>query len=79
MAETMGEFDLTISCHHEMMKILDGSDRRISDTTFMILGRTYSTLGDGEKSLEWINRGIEDSGQFESAPLLLYRAWALAL
>ncbi|MHA2386477.1 MAG: hypothetical protein ACXAEE_09745 [Candidatus Thorarchaeota archaeon] len=22
--ETMGEFDLTISCHHEMMKILDG-------------------------------------------------------
>jgi len=77
--ETMGEFDLTISCHHEMMKILDGSDRRISDTTFMILGRTYATLGDGEKSLEWINRGVEDSGQFESAPLLLYRAWALAL
>ncbi|MFW9816143.1 MAG: hypothetical protein ACFFEW_09460, partial [Candidatus Thorarchaeota archaeon] len=77
--ETMGEFDLTISCHHEMMKILDGSDRRISDTTFIILGRTYATLGDGEKSLEWINRGIEDSGQFESARLLLYRAWALAL
>jgi len=77
--ETMGEFDLTISCHHEMMKILDGDDRRISDTTFIILGRTYATLGDGEKSLEWINKGIEDDGQYESAMMLLNKAWALAL
>jgi tetratricopeptide (TPR) repeat protein len=76
--ETMGEFDLVISCHHEMMKILDVGDRRISDTTFIILGRTYATLGDGEKSLEWINRGIEDSGQFEGAQMLITKAWALA-
>jgi tetratricopeptide (TPR) repeat protein len=77
--ETMGEFDLAISCHEEMMKILDVGDRRISDTTFIILGRTYATLGDGEKSLEWINRGIEQNAPFESAMMLLYKAWALAL
>ena len=77
--ETMGEFDLVISCHHEMMKILEVGDRRISDTTFIILARAYATLGDGEKSLEWISRGIEDSGQFEGALMLIFKAWALAL
>ena len=77
--ETMGEFDLVISCHQEIMKILDASDRRISDTTFVILARTYATLGNGEKSLEWINKGIEDSGQFAGPQMLIYKAWALAL
>jgi tetratricopeptide (TPR) repeat protein len=77
--ETMGEFDLVISCHHEMMKILDGSDRRISDTTFIILARSYATLGDGQLALEWINKGMEDSGQFASAQMLICKAWALAL
>ncbi|MBN2229405.1 MAG: hypothetical protein JW779_07395 [Candidatus Thorarchaeota archaeon] len=77
--ETMGEFDLAISCHHEIMKILDGDDRRISDTTFVILARTYATLGDGEKSLEWINKGIGANAQIESAKMFYFKAWALAL
>ncbi len=75
--ETTGEFDLTISCHHEIMKIL--GDRRLSDTNFIILSRTYATLGDGQQSLDWINKGIENNAQFESVQMLLYKAWALAL
>ena len=77
--ETMGEFDLAISCHQEIMKIIGDSDRRLSDTTFIILSRSYATLGDGQLALEWINRGIEDSGQFEGAQMLITKAWALAL
>jgi len=77
--ETMGEYDLAISSHHEIMKIVEDIDGRLSDTNFIILSRSYATLGDGKLALEWINRGIEDSGQFESAMMLIYKAWALAL
>ena len=75
--ETIGEFDLAISCHHEKRRILD--DRPLSDTTFLIVSRAYATLGDGEQSLEWINKGIEDNEQFESAPMYVFKVWALAL
>ncbi|MHA1615208.1 MAG: tetratricopeptide repeat protein [Candidatus Thorarchaeota archaeon] len=75
--ETTGEFDLTISSHNEIMNITGSG--RLSDTTFIILARTYATIGEGQYALEWISRGIEDSGQFESAQMLLYKAWALAL
>ncbi len=77
--EVMGEFDLVISSHQEIMKIIDDIDGRLSDTTFIILSRAYATLGDGQLALEWINRGIEDSGQFEGAMMLISKAWALAL
>jgi len=75
--ETIGEFDLAISCHHEIMRIL--GDRRLSDTTFLIVSRAYATLGDGKQALEWITKGIEDNEQFESAPIWMFKAWALAL
>ena len=75
--ETIGEFDLAISSHHEILRIL--GDRRLSDTTFIIVSRAYATLGDGKKSLEWITKGIEDNEQFESAQMLVLKAWALAL
>ena len=77
--ETMGEFDLAISCHKEIMKIHSEIDGRIGDSTYMILARSYATLGDGQLALEWIDRGIEDSEQFEGAQMLLIKAWALAL
>ncbi len=75
--ETLGEFDLVISSIQEIMKIV-GEDNLV-DTNFVFLSRTNATLGNGQLALEWINRGIEDSGQFESEHQLLYRAWALAL
>ena len=75
--ETLGEFDLVISSLQEIMKIV--GERNLVDTNFIILSRTYATLGNGQLALEWINRGIEDNSQFQSAQLLLYRAWALAL
>jgi len=75
--ETTGEFDLTISSLHEIMKIL--GDGRLADTNFEILSRTYATLGDGRQSLEWINRGIEYNAPFAGVRMLLYKAWALAL
>jgi len=77
--EVMGEFDLVISSHQEIMKIIDDIDGRLSDTSYIILSRSYATLGDGQLALEWINRGIEDSGQFEGAMMLINKAWALAL
>ncbi|MFW9767886.1 MAG: hypothetical protein ACFFF9_15655 [Candidatus Thorarchaeota archaeon] len=75
--EAKGEFDLTISSHHEIMNILD--DERLFDTTYIILSRTYATLGDGHQALEWINRGIEDNAPFESPFMYNWKAWALAL
>jgi len=75
--ETTGEFDLTISSHHEIMKIM--GDSMGGDTTFTILARTYATLGDGQRALEWINRGLEDGTQFASVQMLLCKAWALVL
>ena len=75
--ETLGEYDLAISCQLEILKIL--GDLRPSDTLWILLSRVYATLGDGPQALEWINRGLESSKQFESPSMLLLKVWALAL
>jgi tetratricopeptide (TPR) repeat protein len=75
--ETTGEYDLAISCHQEIMKVL--SNRRLSDTNWIIVARVYATLSDGHQALEWINRGIEDAGPFVGPGMHTVKAWALAL
>ncbi|MFW9975525.1 MAG: hypothetical protein ACFFDQ_09690 [Candidatus Thorarchaeota archaeon] len=75
--ETLGEYDLAISCHLEILKIM--GELRQSDTFWELLSRIYSTLGDGQQALEWINKGLESSGKFRSPLMLILKAWALAL
>ena len=75
--EAAGEFDLSISCQHEVLKTCDGI--RPSDTLWMLISRTYATLGDGHQALEWINKGFEYSGLSESPTMHNMKAWALAL
>jgi tetratricopeptide (TPR) repeat protein len=75
--ETLGEYDLAISCQLEILKVI--GDLRPSDTLWILLSRVYATLGDGPQALEWISRGLESSKPFESPTMLLLKAWALAL
>ncbi len=75
--EAAGEFDMSISCQHEVLKTL--GEIRPSDTLWMLISRTYATLADGHQALEWINRGFEYSGLSESPTMHNLKAWALAL
>ncbi len=75
--EAKGEFDLAISSHFEIMKIM--GDLRQSDTFWILLARNYATLGDGHRALEWINRGLESCGHLDTPTMYNVKAWALAL
>ncbi|MFX1607339.1 MAG: hypothetical protein ACFFDD_15745 [Promethearchaeota archaeon] len=74
---TLGEYDLAISCHLEILKTL--GELHPSDTLWEILSTTYATLGDGQQALEWINKGFKSCGNFKSPLMLNLKAWALAL
>ncbi len=75
--ETVGEYDLAISCHAEIFEMAAG--KYVTDTTYMLLSRLFNTLNDGVQALEWINRGFECCGPVASPPLYYYKAWSLAL
>jgi tetratricopeptide (TPR) repeat protein len=75
--ESTGEFDLALSSHFEIMKIM--GDLRQSDTFWILLARNYATLGEGHQALEWINRGLESCGPLDSPTMYNVKAWALAL
>ena len=75
--ETTGEYDLAISCHLEILKIL--GKLHPSDTLWILVSRIYATLGDGLQALEWINKGLESSFPFKSSVMLALKAWTLAL
>jgi len=75
--EATGEFDLAISSHFEILKIM--GDLRPSDTLWILLARYYATLGDGHQALEWINRGLESCGPLDTPTMYNLKAWALAL
>ncbi len=75
--EAKGEFDLAISSHFEILKIM--GDLRFSDTFWLLLSRNYATLGDGHQALEWINRGLEVCGHLDTPTMFTAKAWALAL
>ncbi|MBY8999019.1 MAG: hypothetical protein KGD60_14930 [Candidatus Thorarchaeota archaeon] len=72
--ETAGEYDLAISSHHEKMKAYGMED--IPDA---FPSRIYSSLGDGQKALEVINRYFEYAEPVETLVFHLWKAWALAL
>ncbi|MFW9889311.1 MAG: tetratricopeptide repeat protein [Candidatus Thorarchaeota archaeon] len=75
--EAKGEFDLAISSHFEVLKIM--GDLRQFDTSWILLARNYATLGDGHQALEWINRGLESCGPLDTPTMYSVKAWALAL
>jgi len=75
--EAIGEYDLAISCHIEILEMAGG--KCVSDTTYMLLSRLYNTLNDGIQGQEWIDRGFECCGPVASPPLYYYKAWSLAL
>ncbi len=75
--ETVGEYDLAISCHAEILEMAGG--KHVTDTTYMLLCRLFNTLNDGVQALEWIDRGFECCGPVASPPLHYYKAWSLAL
>jgi tetratricopeptide (TPR) repeat protein len=75
--EANGEFDLAISSHFEVLKIM--GDLRQFDTSWILLARNYATLGDGHQALEWINRGLESCGPLDTPTMYSVKAWALAL
>lgn len=75
--EAKGEFDLAISSQFEILKII--SDLPPSDTLWLLLARSYATLGDGHHALEWINRGLESCDSLDTPTMYHVKAWALAL
>ncbi|NHI90075.1 MAG: hypothetical protein EAX87_11180 [Candidatus Thorarchaeota archaeon] len=75
--EALGEYDLAISCHLEILKTL--GELPPSETLWALLSRIYATLGNGQQALEWINKGFESCGEFKSPLMLTLKAWALAL
>ena len=75
--EATGEFNLAISSHFEVLKIM--GDLRQFDTSWILLARNYATLGDGHQALEWINRGLESCGPLDTPTMYNVKAWALAL
>ncbi|MFX0055544.1 MAG: hypothetical protein ACFFAD_11515 [Candidatus Hermodarchaeota archaeon] len=75
--EAVGEYDLAISCHAEILEMAAG--KCVSDTTYMLLSRLFATLNEGIQSMEWIDHGFECSGPIASPPLYYYKAWSLAL
>ncbi|MFX1261903.1 MAG: tetratricopeptide repeat protein [Promethearchaeota archaeon] len=75
--EAKGEFDLAISSHFEVLKIM--GDLRQFDTSWILLARNYAELGDGHQALEWINRGLESCGPLDTPTMYSVKAWALAL
>jgi tetratricopeptide (TPR) repeat protein len=75
--ETVGEYDLAISCHNEILKMAGG--KCVGDTTYMLLSRLFNTLNDGIQAQEWIDRGFECGGPIASPTLYYYKAWSLAL
>ena len=77
LLEATGEFDLAISSQFEIMNIR--ADQPPSDTLFILLARSYATLGDGPHALEWINRGFETCGSLDTPTMYNVKAWALAL
>jgi tetratricopeptide (TPR) repeat protein len=72
--EAAGEYDLAISGHLEVIKIMG-----VGDTSCLLLSRLYSSLGDGQQALEWANRAFEYVGHLDFPVLYLRKAWALAL
>jgi tetratricopeptide (TPR) repeat protein len=72
--ETAGEYDLAISSHLEKMKLFG-----ITDIPEPFPSRIYSTLGDGQKALEVIERHFNCAGPFDSPLFYFWKAWALAL
>lgn len=72
--EAAGEYDLAISSHYEKLKLLNGG--AIPEPT---PSRVYSTLGDGQRALEVMNRYFEYAEPVETPVYHLWRAWALAL
>ncbi len=75
--ETTGEYDLAISCHQELQEML--GNRQPPDSSRIIMARVYATLGNGARALEYISKGIEDSGAFAGPNMYNIKAWALAL
>jgi tetratricopeptide (TPR) repeat protein len=71
--EAAGEYDLAISSHYEKLKLLNGA---IPEPT---PSRVYSTLGDGQRALEVMNRYFEYAEPVVTPIHHLWRAWALAL
>jgi tetratricopeptide (TPR) repeat protein len=71
--ETAGEYDLAISSHLEVRKIVGESD-----WTSQMLSRIYASLGDGQKALQEINQYIENE-ETSNIPAWYRRARALAL
>jgi len=72
--EGAGEYDLAISSHYEKEKLLNGG--AIPEPT---PSRVYSTLGDGQRALEVMNRYFEYAEPVVTPVYHLWRAWALAL
>ena len=72
--EAAGEYDLAISSHYEKLKLLNGG--AIPEP---IPSRVYSTLGDGQRALEVMNRYFEYAEPVVTPLYHLWRAWALAL
>ncbi|MFW9767885.1 MAG: hypothetical protein ACFFEM_03610 [Candidatus Thorarchaeota archaeon] len=75
--EATGEFDLAISSQYEIMNMQ--LQQPLSDTLYILLARSYATLGDGPHALEWINRGLETCGPLDTPTMYNTKAWALAL
>ncbi|MFW9793385.1 MAG: hypothetical protein ACFFEE_03705 [Candidatus Thorarchaeota archaeon] len=75
--EATGEFDLAISSQYEIMN--EQLQQPLSDTLYILLARSYATLGDGHQALEWINKGLETCGPLDTPTMYNAKAWALAL
>jgi tetratricopeptide (TPR) repeat protein len=72
--ETMGEYDLAIASHLDSIQV-----GGLVDVTCLNMSRVYSTLGDGQEALSWVDRAFDCTATPEFQTLYLRKAWALVL
>ena len=72
--ETMGEYDLAIASILDSIQV-----GGLVDTACLNISRVYSTLGDGQEALSWVDRAFDCAATREFQTLYLRKAWALVL